>query len=353
MPTRKPRVTSQQVAKHAGVSRTTVSFVLNNVPGVVISPETRLRVLRAAKELGYVPNAAARTLVSGQTGTIALVIPHAEHLKVDAFLPQLLYSLNEVSYRHGYRVLLEPVEDAAKPGAYLELVYGKRIDGLIVVNARTQDDPHLLELAQMGFPLVLMGARLATHEGIYSVDTDNRTAARHAVDHLLRLGYRRIAHIAYAPPEYHAANLRLQGYTEALEAAGLEADPALVAYGNYSAESGYEAMLTLLERKPYPRALFAGNDTIALGAMAALHEKGLRIPDDVAVVGYDDIPTAAYAFPPLTTVRTQAVLHGSVAAEMLMKLMHGKTPQERHVILETPLVIRQSCGAKAAKAEEA
>jgi LacI family transcriptional regulator len=340
------RVTSQQVAKKAGVSRTTVSFVLNDVPGTNISEETRARVLRAAAELGYVPNAAARSLVSGQTLTIGLVVSHAEHLQVDAYIPQLLYSISHTSHQHGYRVLLETVEDVSRTDAYLELVRGQRIDGLIVLNLRS-DDKQLPELIRRNFPVVLIGFRQweGLEEKIFAVETDDLAASRQATQHLIALGHTRIAHITFSPENYYATQSRHRGYRLAIEAAGIEYNPVLVQFGNYSAASGYTAMQRLLNHKPYPTALFAGNDTIALGAMAAIHEKGLGIPQDIAVVGYDDIPTAPYMIPPLTTVRIPAVEQGRLAVELLSRLMRGVSPEHPHIRLPAPLVVRESCGA--------
>lgn len=345
--TPRSRVTSHQVAKRAGVSRTTVSFVLNNVPGANISEETRARVLQAAAELGYVPNAAARSLVSGQTLTLGLVVSHAEHLKVDAYIPQLLYSLSHTSHQHGYRVLLETVEDVSRADVYLELVRGQRIDGLIVLNLRS-DDKQLPELIRRNFPVVLIGFRRweELEEKVYAVETDDLEASSRATQHLIGLGHTRIAHITFSPDNYFATQTRHQGYRLALEAAGLEYNPKLVRFGNYSAASGYEAMQKLLRRKPYPTALFAGNDTIALGAMAAIHEKGLRIPQDIAVVGYDDIPTAPYLIPPLTTIQIPAVEQGRLAVEMLSGLIRGVVPERRQIRLPAPLIVRASCGAR-------
>ena len=343
---RQKRVTSQQVAKLAGVSRTTVSFVLNDAPGANISQETRTRVLKAAEELGYVPNAAAQMLVSGETRTIGLVVAQAEHLQVDAFIPQLLYSLCHSSHALGYRVLLETVEDVTRPDAYDELVSGRRIDGLIVLNTRS-DDTQLPALIARDFPVVLVGypgwADLGARSA--SVGTDGRDAGRRITAHLISLGHERIAHVTFSPAQYHATQDRYLGYRSALEAAGLKIDPRLVEYANYSARSGYDAMQRLLKRKPQPTAVFAGNDTVALGAMAAIHERGLRIPEDIAVVGFDDTPTAAFTIPPLTTVRVSAVEQGELGVQILTKLLQGQVPVQRHVTVETPLVIRQSCGA--------
>jgi LacI family transcriptional regulator len=341
------RVTSQQVARLAGVSRTTVSFVLNDTPGMNISAETRQRVMNAAAQLGYVPNVAAKMLVSGETHTIGLVVAHAEHLKVDAFIPQLLYSLSQTSHALGYRVLLETVEDVSRPDAYDDLVRGGRIDGLIVVNTRS-DDSQLPELIRHNFPVVLLGfpkwATLGERAG--AVISEGQDAAKRATEHLIKLGHTRIAHITFSPETYHATHDRRLGFLEALENAGLPTDSRLVEYGNYSAESGFEAMKRLLRRKPRPTALFAGNDTIALGAMAAIHQHGLRIPEDIAVVGYDDIPTAPYMVPPLTTIRVFAPEQGRLAVEMLSSLLQEARPTELHKVIPTPLIVRRSCGAQ-------
>ena len=343
------RATSQQVAKLAGVSRSTVSFILNEVPGFSFSDETRKRVFDAAAQLGYVPNAAAQSLVSGETRTIGLVVSHAEHLQVDAFIPQLLFSLSQTSHELGYRVLLETVEDVSKPNAYDDLVRGQRIDGLIVVNTRS-DDSQLPDLIRKNFPVVLLGfPEWALLGGRASaVVTDGRDAGRRATEHLIRLGHTRIAHITFSPENYHATEDRHIGYNSALEAAGLPVDNTLLEYGNYSAQSGFEAMNRLLKRRPRPTALFAGNDTIALGAMAAIQQAGLRIPEDVAVVGYDDIPTAPYMVPPLTTIRVPAIEHGKVAVELLSALLREEDGVAREYRFETPLVVRESCGAKLA-----
>ena len=182
----------------------------------------------------------------------------------------------------------------------------------------------------------------------YTVSTDDKTApAKRLTEHLIRLGHTRIAHISYGGLEYQGADERFQGYLQALARAGLSYDPALLRTGNYSAESGFAAMASLLEARADFTALFASNDTVALGAMAALRRYGKRIPEDVAVVGYDDIPMAAYAAPPLTTIRSPALDHGRLAGEMLIHLIRGEPVDQVQVHLELDLIIRESCGAKA------
>ncbi len=318
-----------------------MSFVLNDVPGMKFAGDTRERVFRAAHELGYMPDAAARTLVSGQTRTLGLVLPDPHHLEVDAFIPQLLYGMTEVSNERGFRVILEGVRDTGSD-AYRSLVAAKRIDGMVVLNPRLDDaDTHLPDLIESGFPVVLVSS--SDYPQAYTVTQTPLMAA--AVERLIGLGHERIAHITYAPLTYQGALDRLSAYKQTLVEAGLPVRDDWVREGDFSAASGFVQMRSLLEHAPGFTALFAGNDTIALGALAALHQAGLRVPEDVAVVGYDDIPTAAYAVPPLTTVRTNPKEQGRRAGELLIRLVGGEKPSTREVqIGNAELVIRASCG---------
>ena len=343
-PSRRATPTSNEVAQRAGVSRTTVSFVLNDVRNKGISEETRQKVLDAASELGYQPNAAARSLAGGGTGTVAVVIPRSDHLHVDSYLPRLLSTVNDRCHAYGYKVLIEAAYDQVKrPGAFMNLVRSKRIDGLVVVNMRSIEYQYVRQLASQGFPIVVPGSGL---ESFYSrhTSTNDLINAQIVTRHLIDLGHRRIAHIPFAPKDYEAAFLRRAGYEKALTDSGLTPDPKLVVCADISARSGYEAMQKLLARKVSFSALFAGNDTIAFGAMRALHEAGRSVPRDVAVVGYDDIPLAAFAIPSLTTLRIDPVTQGEEAVDMLLAQMNG----ESYTRLETPydnsLIVRESCG---------
>ncbi|MDN7676451.1 LacI family DNA-binding transcriptional regulator [Burkholderia oklahomensis] len=345
------RVTSIQVAKLAGVSRTTVSFVLNGVTSMGISEETRERVLTAARQLGYVPNAMARSLASGSTKTIALLMPHGEHIHVDvdAYLPRFLAGLSAACHANGYKVIIEPVKKSHRPGAFLDLVDSGRIDGLVVLNPRKLDDDHLHELARNGFPLVVFGSNLTISPPMCAIGVDNQSAAQQATEHLLNLGHERIAHIGFASNDCQVVQNRLDGFRRALEARGLDTRPEWIAFADYNAQSGYEAMQKMLSRSSLMTALFAGNDTIAFGAMAAIRDAGLRIPEDLAVVGYDDIPLAAFAMPPLTTVRTEPFKEGNDAATMLLELIAGNPVGGLHRRKIAPLIVRQSCGASSQK----
>jgi len=341
------RVTSHDVARRAGVSRATVSMVLNRSDAVVLSAETRQRVLDAAAELGYRPNSAARMLVRGDTETIGLVVTDPQVLTVDGFVPQLLYGIAQATRESGYRILLEGVEPGAGPHAYAELVEGRRIDGLIVLNPPTEA-PQIHALIDQGFPLVLLGS--VRHPREHACNFSTRRAIRRAVDHLAGLGHTAIAHIGFSPPGFVATDARLNSYRESLRAHGIEPDDRLVAYGAFSAESGHRAMRELLDRggnrgAGRPTAVLAGNDTIALGALAAIADAGLSVPDDIALVGFDDLPFAALLRPALTTVRNPGVEQGRQAAQLLIRLLKGEAPEQRRIVVPTELVVRESCGA--------
>lgn len=338
----KGRITSQKVAERAGVSRTTVSFVLNDV-AAQISPETRQRVLEAARELGYVPDAAARSLVSGRTHILGLIICQPpDHIKIDAYLHQVIFGLSEAGRERGFRVLLEAVEDVSQPDAYIHLVRAKRIDGILLSGPRS-DDKQLPALVADGFPTVLLG-RL-NHISVSFVDIDNVAAACQAVTHLVELGHRRIGCITNGPLAYTSATERLLGYRQALRQAGLPEDEALIRYGEFEPESGYRAMQALLALPERPSAVFVASDVVAFGAMAAVRDAGSRIPEDVAIIGFDDVPISRYFAPALTTVRLPAVEQGRRGGEMLIDLIEGKPLAEPRLVLPTQLVIRQSCGA--------
>ena len=337
------RITSQDVAKRAGVSRTTVSLVLNNVAGAQISQETRHRVIEMARVLGYVPDAAAQALASRRAQTIGLILTRSpRHIASDAFITQTLNGLIEVIHQQGMRLLFDIVETQHQKEAYLQLVRAKQIEG-VLLSGPLFDDQALQALEETGFPTVLIGQ--IPESDFCSVDVDNFSSAKSAVAHLLRLGHSRIACITNAPAIYTAAAERLRGYKAALQAGGLPYDNDLVRYGDFDAQSGYEQMNELLDSKPLPSAVFVASDVVAFGAMAAIREHGLAIPHDMALVGFDDIPFARFVDPPLTTVHLPALDLAIKSSEMLFQLIRRESPVERHILLATQLVIRRSCGA--------
>lgn len=335
------RPTSADVATEAGVSRTTVSFVLNGRTDVKIPEDTRGRVLRAAERLGYHPNAPARQLAGGRSRIMALVLRQTpEQLAADAILAETLRGLATAARSQGFQVMVEPLAPDGPDGSYAGLLRAQHADGMIISGPRV-DDPQLTALVRDGFPVVLQGTLPGLN--VASVDVDNVAGARVAVEHLLALGHRRIACITNAPLVYTAAIERLEGYRQALAAAGIEHDPALVATADFDAPTGHAAMQRLLADAAFD-AVFVASDVVALGAIGALREAGLRVPDDVSVVGFDDIPLAAYFDPPMTTIRLPAFELGQAAGRALLERIADPAAAGR-TLLMTELVVRASTAA--------
>ncbi len=344
MPRKSPRITSKQVAERAGVSQTTVSFVLNQVENSNISEETRKRVLDAARELDFVPDVRAQALARGRSNNIALILtnPHRQ-VFVDEYVPTILTGLTEVTQQHGFRILVELVSNTSNADAYRNLIQGKEVAGMIVnLNAKMTDDiEQILGYARDRVPIVTLDA---VHPDVCSVMVDKVGGTRTIVQHLVKLGHRRIACITYGPLEDVHPAARLRVYRTVLEEAGIAYDENLVRVGAFDPETGYGAMKSLLATE-HITALYAMNDVMAFGAMAAIREAGLRVPEDIAVVGFDDIRLARFSTPALTTMHEPNVEHGRRAGEMLIDLINGVTPREKHALLATRMIIRQSCGA--------
>lgn len=314
-----------------------MSFVLNQRTDIAIPEETRRRVLEAARELGYHPHGAARALAGGASHTIGLVLRQSpEQVAIDGLLAETLWGIGSEAHGAGYRVLVEPLSPGV--GRYGDLVHSRRVDGLIVSGPRTDDD-ELMALVRDGFPIILQGALPSIDAP--SVDVDNRSGARVAVEHLLLLGHRRIGCITNAPLAYTAAAERLAGYRDALEAAGVGYDERRVVEGTFDAASGWSAMGALLTRAPDLTAAFVASDIIAFGALRALREAGRRVPADVSIVGFDDIPLAGHFDPPLTTIRLPARDLGAAAGRALVERLAGRAVARR-TLLPTELVIRES-----------
>lgn len=335
------RITSQDVADFAGVSRTTVSLVLNDVKGFNISPETRQRVRQAAENLGYVPNATAQALATKRAKAIGLVMtrsPH--HIASDTFLPQIIGGLLDVIRENKLRLLIESVDVEHQDRAYLELIRAKHIDGMILLTPRL-DDAGLKRLEEADVPTVLMGK--LENSSLFSVDVDNRLAAKIAVKYLLDLGHTEIACISNAPASYSASPERILGYKDALEENGISPVDALIRYADFDPQSGFKSMKSLLQTGKKFTAVFVASDNVAMGAKSALRDAGLRIPEDVSIVGFDDIPWAQFSDPPMTTIHLPAQELARTACVTLMDLMKGVEIDAREKVLDTVLVIRQSC----------
>lgn len=338
------RITSQDVAKRAGVSRTTVSLVLNSkYQNSQISDKTVQKVLRAAHELGYVPNAAAQALARKKTEVIGLILSRgSQQINSDVYLNQVVNGLINVSHDNRFRVLLDVVDEDEDEDAVQRIIHGRQVDGIIFFGPRS-NDAMLSSLAKVKFPTVLMGDLPGSD--FYSVDVDNFNAAYQAVEHLIQLGHQRIGCITNATPVYTAAMERLNGYKTALINHKIHVDDQLIRFGDFDPQSGYRAMNGLLSVKPKPTAVFVASDVVAFGAISAINDAGLSIPKDMALVGFDDVPLSAFISPRLTTVHLPIYELAHSAGLMCIQLINGETPQPKNNILETHLVIRDSCGA--------
>ncbi len=338
------RTTARDVAEKAGVSRTTVSFVLNDVAGIRISDETRRTVLQAAADLGYHPDATARRMVSGRTRVLGFVLhQRPDQAYTDHFVPTVLNGFAQAASEQGYKVLFETIPPGEGAASFTSLLQERHVDGIALSGPRS-DDHDLRNLHASGAPIVLLGQLPGSN--LSFVDVDNRGGAALATQHLLDLGHRQIGLITNADPVYTASADRLAGYRQALEAAGRPFNPAWVRHGNFTPQSGGEAMTALLEAVPGLTAVFVASDTVALGALHALRRAGRAVPGDVAVVGFDDVPMAEYLDPPLTTVRLPAYGLGWGAGELLTRRLAGEEIRHPQLLLETELIVRESSGAE-------
>lgn len=331
--------TLEEIARHAGVSRSTVSRVMNGHPNV--DQATRARVLSVVESLNYQPNMAARSLAAGHTRILGLAIPTGvSTLFTDPYFPLLIQGITSACNALNHSVMLWIGEPEYERHTIRQILQGGLIDGVILASA-LMDDPILAALINRGLPFVLIGRHVAD-DGVSYVDVDNMNSSREMVAYLLRLGHERVATIA-GPKNMIAGADRLQGYMLALRDRRLAHNPDLVVESDFTEEGGHRAMLQLLPHAP--DAVFVASDAMAVGALRALREAGKRVPEDVAVAGFDDIPMSARTDPPLTTVRQPILRMGVVAAEALIDLISHPDRQPKRIILPTELVIRGSCGS--------
>lgn len=331
--------TLEMVAARAGVSRATVSRVVNGSPKV--SPDVAASVHEAIAALNYVPNRAARSLASRRTQAIALVVPESTaRVFNDPFFATLVQGvgLALADTEYTLSMLIESEAAGDKTRRYL---LGGNVDGALVVSHHTGD--HSYANVSRSLPVVFGGRPLDPSESVnYTVDVDNRHGAELAAQHLIERGRSRFATIA-GPQDMPPGVDRLRGFSAVLVEAGLvtDADAVAVEFGDFSPASGAIAMRRLLERDPSIDAVFAANDQMAIGAYSAIAEAGRSVPDDIAVVGFDDDRYAATAMPPLTTVHQPSVEMGAEMARVLVRLIEGKEAQST-TLLPTSLVVRQS-----------
>nr|WP_316643651.1 LacI family DNA-binding transcriptional regulator [uncultured Roseateles sp.] len=328
------KVTLEMVAAACGVSPSTVSRILNGT--AIVSPEKREAVDRAIAELGFIPNPIARGLAGGRTLSVGVVTQAID----SPFYGVALRGIEEELSQAGYSPLFVSGHwNAEEERRCIEVLRSRRVDGMILLTGILSDDS-LRNLAKT-MPVVITG-RTLTAPGLYALDFNNFEGARLATHHLLSLGHRQIAFISGDPIHPDAAE-RLRGYRAALEAAGVRYKPALVMPGKYFEESGLMAVERLIDSREPFTAIFSANDQMAFGAALALHRRGLRVPDDISLVGFDDLAGAEHSIPPLTTIHQAAHELGRLAAVSLLQLLAGQAPTA--TLPEPRLIARASTRA--------
>lgn len=335
MPARRVRPTLEEVAARSGASRATASRVLNG--SLKVAPGTREAVMEAVRELGYVPNRAARSLVTQRTDSIAFVVPEAETrvFSDDAFFSTVMRGVGEELGRAGKQLVLMLAPNPESYERVERYVTGGHVDGVIIASMHGADSLPAA-LIRAGVPVVTSGRHLGGAR-VPCVDVDHRGAVREAVEYLIATGRTRIATIA-GPQDMIAGVERLAGY---LDGVGRDGYAPIVAQGDFTRASGVEAMQELLDRGERIDAVVAASDLMAVGAMKALRGRGLRVPDDIAVVGFDDTEIARYSAPPLTTIAQPLHDIGMALARQVMHLADGEDV-DAELLLPTRLVIRES-----------
>ena len=331
------RVTIRDIARAAGVSVATVSRVINGRPDV--SPETRDAVMRVARAHNFATNRSARALSVGRTGLIGFTVPFVD----ESYFTAILSGAAEALYEQGQRVVLCPTHHQHEREVTLldRLMHGATDGAIILLPEESSEELHKLQ--EYGYAFVVADPRQPLGDGIPAVSAGHSAGARAAVDHLLRLGHRRIALIT-GSRGWTATEERLEGFTTALAAAGAPFAPELVVEGHFTTDKGHAAACALLDLPEPPTAIFASNDNMAVGALRAVLERGLRVPEDVSIVGFDDTELARCVFPRLTTVRQPLAELGRTAVSLLNRLIEGQRIEALRVELATRLVVRESTG---------
>jgi LacI family transcriptional regulator, galactose operon repressor len=330
-------VTVKDVAQAAGVSQATAARALGGYG--YVSATSRRVIEDAARSLGYRRHAVAQALASNVTHTVGLVVSDIEN----PFFAAVARGLSDVLEAESYTILLaNSDEDLEREERLVEAFRSRRVDGLAVAPSVGSSIPHLADLVSADVPLVLFD-RPVRGLKVDVVLVDNRQGARTAVKHLLRLGHKRIGLVS-DPPEIASSAERIQGYRAALEEAGLLVDERLIALTGSTQADGYNGARALMEQRRRPSAIFTANNMMSVGTLLALRDLGLRIPDDVALVGFDDLEWTTLIEPPLTVVRQPVQAIGRQTAERLLARMRGDRSQPRRIRLATEFVVRGSCG---------
>jgi len=334
----------KDVARLANVSITTVSRVINN--GEHIKPETRERVLAAIEKLNFKPNKLAQSLGSGCFQAIGVVATRTSYQAFgNPYFSMVLQAIGETAENKNYEIMLCSSSDENREiEKCMSMIESKVVQGLLLLGSRV-NDRLVEELERVGFPFVLVG-RVIDEElakNIYSVDTDNLKDCMEAVEYLISLGHRRIGCI-HAPLKYVASKDRLDGYIEAHKRALIPVDYSLIEDGGYSSNNAYEAALKLLNSPNPPTAIFATDDIKAIGAYKAMIELGIKIPDQISLIGHNNYEISQIITPSLTTIDVPIYSLGTTSTRVLFDLIEGNTPEKR-IILETSFIKRDSCKA--------
>lgn len=325
-------VSIKEIARRAGVSHSTVSRALHQSP--LVKPDTAARIRKLAEQMGYVPSAIGRNLATRSTHTLGLVVTTI----ADPFVSEVVRGAEELAMDHGYSVFL--CQSGAQPQRELAAVralHENRVDGVVVTSSRVGELYRPL-LVQMDVPIVLINNE-RSDPGVWFVSIDDCHGGALATDHLAQIGRRRIGFIA-GWPEASSSIGRLRGCVEALGKNGLGTLPCWVGSGNGRMDGGYVAVQEMLSRRPLPDGLFCYNDLTAIGALKALHQARVRVPDDVAIVGFDDIAMAEFTCPSLSTIAQPRLNMGRLAVQMLLDLIAGRPVDSQ--TLKGSLVIRES-----------
>ena len=340
------RCTIKEVAARSGVSVATVSNVLQN-KSHLYSPQTAERVWQAVRELGYRPSSVARSLIRRRTDTIGVILEERQELVLDPYVMSVLEGILEYTVPRNYPIKIVSMMYQQRPDSFLAHVDDGSVDGVTLVAPRTHSAA-LQWAAKADIPAVVAGSTLPGTP-LPCVDVDDITAFGQVVRWLVELGHRRIGHIA-GPQTHWSAKRRLQGYLQTMQDMGISPEPNWIVEGQYTPPSGKEAMERLLEVSPPLTAVVSGNDWMAMGAMEAIHQRGLRIPDDISVVGFDDIESAQWVMPPLTTFRQPMRQIGAKAAELVVKQIETGKRIRDVVLFSADLVVRQSVAPPAHRA---
>ncbi len=330
----------KEIAARLDLSVTTVSRALAGYPDV--AEKTRQRVVQAAQEMGYVPNVAAQRLQQKRANAIGFIIPTFGPRFSDPFFSELIAGIGNEAGRQGYDLLISTVPPGEREiEMYRQQTFSHRVDGMILVRTRHQD-PRIAFLVENNFPFVAFGGSDQNLDFPF-VDVDGVYGTRLAVEHLAHLGHRHIAYLS-GPDNLLFSTLRRQGFAEAMADQDLIVEKQWILEGDLTESSGHALTKQLLNGTDHPTAVIAANDLMAMGVMAAAQALGIQIGQELSVVGFDDIPLAAYANPPLTTVHQPIYRIATMVTSMLIQVLNGHTLAERKKWLQPNLVVRQSTG---------